>query len=224
VSGRSGRRPPAALLLDLDGTLVDSEQIHRAAFQTVFADRGWDLADVTVFTGRRAEDVFESEPGPWQGTDLAGLTADVLACVPTDALPVAHAGARALVESAVLHGVQVAVVTSAGHDWAERCLAQVLDVRRHVSAVVTSEQVVRGKPDPAGFALACSRLAVAAADCVAVEDSPAGVEAALGAGVGEVFGVSTTHPADRLTALGAVEVSADLLDLPARIGLVPGPG
>ena len=72
---------PTALLLDLDGTLIDSEPIHRAAYRAFFAERGWEVPDLTMFTGRRAEDVFVVEPGPWTGQDPAALSAEIMACV-----------------------------------------------------------------------------------------------------------------------------------------------
>lgn len=207
------RRRPAALLLDLDGTLVDSEPIHRAAYEAFFTARGWEVTDLTLFTGRRAEDVFASEPGPWDGEDPDALKAAIAALVPVDADPDPVRGARAVIEAAAERDVPVAIVTSAGPDWAERCLDVVLGVRHHVGVVVTAHDVVGGKPDPAGFRHAADLLGVPTADCIAVEDSPAGVTAALAAGVVEVYGLSTTHAAERLTAAGAVAVHSDLRTL-----------
>ncbi len=212
------RERPAALLLDLDGTLVDSEPIHRAAYESFFTARGWDVADLSLFTGRRAEDVFVSEPGPWVGEDPDELKAAISALVPDDAAPAPVVGARAVIAAAAAHEVPVAIVTSAGPDWAERCLTDVLRVRHHVQVVVTAHDVVGGKPDPAGFNHACAQLGVTPARCIAVEDSPAGVAAARAAGVEEVYGLSTTHTAEELTAVGAVEVYADLGLLAARLG------
>jgi sugar-phosphatase len=222
VNDGSDAHPPAALLLDLDGTLVDSEPIQRAAYRAYFDHRGWDVTDLSRFTGRRAEDVFVSEPGPWSGADPGELSAAIVAMVPADASPEPIGGARVLIESAAAAGVPVAIVTSAAPDWVELCLAEVLDVRRHVVVVVTARDVVDGKPDPAGYALACARLGVAAADCVAVEDSPAGVAAAIAAGVGTVYGVGSTHSARQLSAAGAVDVYDDLRGVAARVGLDPG--
>ncbi len=210
-------RLPAALLLDLDGTLVDSEPIHRAAYEAFFADRGWEVADLSLFTGRRAEDVFASEPGPWSGEDPDTLKAAISALVPQDAAPDPVRGARAVIEAAAARGVPVAIVTSAGPAWAERCLDVVLGVRHHVGVVVTAHDVVGGKPDPAGFRHACDLLGVKTGDCIAVEDSPAGVMAARGAGVEEVYGLATTHSAEELRAAGAVAVHADLGLLAARL-------
>lgn len=202
---------PDALLLDLDGTLVDSEPIHRAGYRAFFAHRGWDVPDLAVFTGRRAEDVFATEPGPWAGLDPVLLHAAVLPFVPPDA-PAAVPGARDLLRLARDVDLPVAIVTSAGPAWVELSLAQALGAAG-VDVVVTSEDVTHGKPDPSGYALACDRLGVDPAGTVAVEDSPAGVRAALGAGVRRVVAVHTTHAADVLLAAGAAEVHGDLRPL-----------
>ena len=61
----------AAILLDLDGTLVDSEPLQREGYRRYFADRGWPLPDLTLFTGRRAEDVLPTLDGPWRDHDHA---------------------------------------------------------------------------------------------------------------------------------------------------------
>jgi mannitol-1-/sugar-/sorbitol-6-phosphatase len=210
---------PDALLLDLDGTLVDSEPLHREAYRQFFADRGWEAPDLSLFTGRRAEDVFATEPGPWTGSDPAELSAGVMAYVRGDVAPDPVPGAEELVRDAVSSGVRVAVVTSAGPDWVELSLGVGLDVLHLVEVLVTKEHVVDGKPDPAGYLLACRRLGTDPGRCVAVEDSPAGVSAAMAAGVGAVYGVRTTHPAPALVAAGAGEVYPDLTGVAAALGI-----
>jgi mannitol-1-/sugar-/sorbitol-6-phosphatase len=209
---------PTALLLDLDGTLVDSEPIHRAAYRAFFRGRGWAEPDLSLFTGRRAEDVFSVEPGPWTGLDVAELAAEVTALADAhDLAPDAVPGATALIDAAVAHDVPVALVTSAGAAWVDRTVGGSLAVLAHLSEVVTREDVADGKPHPAGYRLACERLGVPAAGALAVEDSPAGVRAALDAGVGTVVGVSTTHAADELVEAGAHEVLPDLTGLVGRV-------
>jgi mannitol-1-/sugar-/sorbitol-6-phosphatase len=82
--------------------------------------------------------------------------------------------------------------------------------------MVTSDMVERGKPDPAAYLLGAERMGADPADCVVVEDAPAGIEAGCAAGM-RVVAVTTTHRADELAAAG--DVIADLRDLPAVLGL-----
>lgn len=203
----------SALLLDLDGTLVDSEPLHRRGYESFFAHKGWELPDLSIFTGRRAVDVFATEPGPWAGHDPEVVLAEVLEHVPDEAAR-AVPGARELIEAARAGGTPVAIVTSAGPAWVERSLVESLTLGPDsVDLVVTSRDVEDGKPHPAGFALACDRLDADPATALAVEDSPAGVRAALAAGVRRVHGIGTTHPREVLLDAGAVEVHDDLRPL-----------
>jgi sugar-phosphatase len=207
----------AALLLDLDGTLVDSEPLHRRGYESFFAHRGWDVPDLSVFTGRRALDVFATEPGPWAGLDPEEVLAEVLLHVPDEAAP-AVPGARDLIEAARAAGVPVAIVTSAGPLWVQRSLVESLSLALDsVDLVVTALDVTDGKPHPAGFALACERLGADPALALAAEDSPAGVRAALGAGVRRVHGIATTHAESVLRDAGAVDVHHDLRPLLALV-------
>ena len=207
---------PSALLLDLDGTLVDSEPLHRASYVAWFAHRGWAMPDLSIFTGRRAQDVFATEPGPWTGGDPDDLAREVIAFIPDDP-PTPVPGARDLLVGARTSGVPLAIVTSAGPAWVERSLDALALPLDSVDVVVTARDVVDGKPHPAGFALALERLGAAPVGALAVEDSPAGVRAALGAGVRRVHGVRTTHATHVLEAAGAVEVHDDLRPLLPRL-------
>lgn len=201
---------PAALLLDLDGTLVDSEPVHREAYRAFLADRSWVIEDLGIFTGRRAEDVFAVEPGPWSEHDPHALAAEVRARIPADATPDPVPGAHDLVHAAGAAGIPVAIVTSARPAWVSLAVGEGLGVLDRIEVVVTARDVTEGKPDPAGFLLACERLGVPPLACVAAEDSPAGVQAAVAAGVGRVVGVTTTWSAAELTEAGAHVVLPDL--------------
>ncbi len=208
MSGSSSR--PAALLLDLDGTLVDSEPVHREAYRVFLADRGWVIDDLGLFTGRRAEDVFAVEPGPWSEHDPHELAAEVHDRIPHDATPEPVPGAHDLVHAAGAAGIPVAIVTSARPAWVALAVGEGLGVLDRIEVVVTARDVPEGKPHPAGFLLACERLGVAARDCVAAEDSPAGIGAAVAAGVGRVVGITTTWSESELSGAGAHVVLADL--------------
>ena len=225
MTGSAGR--PAGLLLDLDGTLVLSEAVHRRTWRHFFDLWGAEVDDhqyEQTFMGRRAGDVLAAVPGPWTGRDLRRIQAEMMA----HAQALGHAvetvpGAAELIRTVSDAGVPVAVVTSAGPAWAEEVLGPVLDVRGRVTVLVTAEDVTTGKPSPEGYRHGCERLGLDPGDCAGVEDSASGVRALLAAGVGSVVGITTTSSADDLLAAGAHRTVADLRD-PWLIGLVTGGG
>lgn len=201
---------PSALLLDLDGTLVDSEPLQREGYRLFFASRGWDVPDLSVFTGRRAEDVLSALDGPWHGHDHAAIAREVTALVPRDIAPAAVPGAPELIREAAGSGVRIAVVTSAGPAWVQQALGDGLGLLDLVELVITAEDVVDGKPHPACYLLACERLGLDPSTALAAEDSTAGVRAAVAAGVGRVVGVTTSRPAADLRDAGAHATHPDL--------------
>jgi mannitol-1-/sugar-/sorbitol-6-phosphatase len=206
----------SAALFDLDGTLVDSEPVHRAAWRSFFAARGWRVSEETYrshFVGRRGADAFRSVEGPWQAEDPDALLDEVmghLAAVTTE--PGLIPGAADLVRRVHRADVPVAVVTSALRSWVDEAL-DFVGVADLVSVIVTAEDVTAGKPDPEGYLAACDRLGVAPADAVAFEDSISGVRAAAAAGVARVVGVLTTANADVLREAGAHHIVDTLVDL-----------
>jgi sugar-phosphatase len=208
----------AALLLDLDGTLVDSEPLHRERYRTWFARRGWPYDDdvASLFTGRRADDVFRTVDGPWRGEDPAALLAEIIALEPLRRLPEPVVGAVEAVAWARAHGIRLALVTSAGTGWATRALAPLGGVGAF-EVTVTRDDIETGKPDPACYALACARLGVPAGDALACEDAPDGVRSAAAAGVGTVVGVTTSFPARALVDAGAHRTLPDLTGLPTLL-------
>ncbi len=206
----------AAALFDLDGTLVDSEPVHRAAWNSFFDSRGWEISDETYaahIVGRRGADAFRSLDGPWRDEDPEALMAEVLTHQATvDAEPGRIPGAAELVRAVHRAGVPIAVVTSALRAWVGEAL-EFVGVADLVSVVVSAEDVSAGKPDPEGYLAACERLGVDPANVVAFEDSVSGVTAAASAGIARVVGVLTTSQADALRAAGAHHIIDDLLDL-----------
>jgi len=208
-----------AALFDLDGTLVDSERVHRAAWRSFFDSRGWEVSEQTYaehFLGRRGADTFRSLDGPWQGHDPDALLAEVLThLADVELRPEPVRGAAELIRSVHANGMPVAVVTSAVGTWVDSSLA-VLGVADLVTTVVGAEDVEAGKPEPEGYLLACRRLDVHPDRVVAFEDSTSGVTAAVAAGISPVIGVLTTTSAGALRAAGAHFLVLDL----ATVGLL----
>ena len=221
-----GPRGVAGFLLDLDGTLVLSEEVHRSTWRHFFSTWGADVDESQYeesFKGRRATDVLAAVPGPWTGHDLAAISAGMVAHAQTLSSSVEPVpGAADLVRRVADAGVPVAVVTSAGPAWADQVLGAVLGVRDRVRALVTAEDVSTGKPSPEGYLRGCELLGVAPDRCAGVEDSASGIGALLAAGVGTVVGITTTSPADDLLTAGAHRTVADLRD-PWLVGLVAAP-
>ena len=211
--------PVAALLLDLDGTLVDSEPLHRERYRAWFAQRGWPFDDAVAaqFTGRRADDVFRTLDGPWRGEDPEALLAQIIALEPLRRLPEPVTGAAEVIAWARAQSIPLALVTSAGTRWAGRALGALGGIGAF-DTTVTRDDIATGKPDPACYALACERLGVAAGAAVACEDAPDGVRSAAGAGVGVVVGVTTSFTAQQLAQAGATRTLPDLTTLPALLG------
>jgi sugar-phosphatase len=213
-------RPGAGLLLDLDGTLVDSEPVHRGAYREYFAGRGWQVGEQVIgeFSGRRAAEVFAELEGPWNGEDPVALTEGVLEALRgTPLQPVAVAGAAQLIAACRRSGLPVAIVTSARRGWATTALdlfgvgdegIAELGIR-----MVTAEDCALGKPDPEPYRRAARLLGLEPGDLVAAEDAPAGIASALGAGIGHVIVMTTSQPASVLRAAGAHSTAPDLVAL-----------
>lgn len=207
--------PGAGLLLDLDGTLVDSEPMQRAAFRTYFARRGWDVPEDVIrqFMGRRGYESFAVLDGPWRGEDPYALTEGVIACIDPEADPPRPVpGAAEAIRAWRGAGVPVSLVTSAMRPWAENAL-EILGVSDAGVGFVTAEDTPTGKPAPEPFLLGADRLGVDVARCVAAEDSVAGITSARAAGVALVLGVTTSLPGEALLGAGADAVAPDLTAL-----------
>ena len=184
-----------AMLLDMDGTLVDSTALVVRLWRSWAARHGVDPeAVLAVSHGRRGDDVLAefAPPGVDQVAELKWLAARELA--ERDGI-VAVPGAAALL--AALPPRRVAVVTSATRELtAVRMEAAGLPVPR---ILVGADDVTRGKPDPEGYQRAARLLGVDPARCAVVEDAPAGLEAGRAAGA-RVIAVATTLSRDMLDA------------------------
>lgn len=182
-----------AVLLDMDGTLVDSTAVVVQLWRTWAARHGVDPeAILAVSHGRRGDDVLPefAPPGVDQVAELKWLAAREL--LVRDGI-VAVPGAAALL--AALPAERIAVVTSATRELtAVRMQAAGLPVPR---ILVGADDVARGKPDPEGYHRAARLLGVDPTRCLVVEDASAGLEAGRAVGA-RVIAVATTLSRDVL--------------------------
>lgn len=217
---------PAAVLWDMDGTIVDTEPYWMAAERDLVESAGgtWSHEQALQLVGnpllRSAEVILEQTPvtgRPEAVVDRiqAGVEASMRTRVPW------RPGAQALLAELGQLGVPCALVTMS-YAVLARVLVDVLP-EGTFATVVTGDAVRHGKPHPEPYLTAAARLGVSPADCVAVEDSPTGVGSAVAAGV-PTIGVPhlvPIPPRDGLTLVDSLEGlrAADLW--PLATGVAP---
>ncbi len=185
-----------AVVFDVDGTLVDSEQEgHRVAFNWAFAELGlgcsWDRDTYRALLGipggvprlRHYLDSVGIEVGSAEAlaSRLHVLKTARLAEMIAQGLLPLRPGVRELVDDLRQAGVRLAVATTGSRRWVEPLLAKLCPGAFEV--IVAGSDVPAIKPDPACYQLALAKLDLEPADALAVEDSPSGCAAALRAGL-----------------------------------------
>jgi HAD superfamily hydrolase (TIGR01509 family) len=170
-----------AVLLDMDGTLVDSDAAVERAWRTWSAEYGVDAARaVEVGHGNPAAATIRRLLPRLSETEIAAATDREHELQYDDLSDVTAApGAGRLLATLARLDLPWAVVTSADGRLAK---ARLTAAGIAPPLVVTVDDVRHGKPDPEGYLLAAARLGVDPRDCLVVEDSPPGLEAGRRAG------------------------------------------
>ncbi len=195
-----------AVIFDLDGVLVSTDEFHYRAWQRLADEEGIPFDRETNHRLRgvgRMESLailLERSPRPYTPEEKAALAdrknryyrESLKALAPRDVLP----GAREILRGLKARGVKVAVASSsrnAPEILRRTALADAAD------ATTDGNDITRSKPDPEVFRLAAERLGLAPAECLVVEDAGSGVEAAAAAGMRCLaIGAAAGHPqADR---------------------------
>lgn len=204
----------AAILFDLDGTLVNTDPIHYKIWQDILRDYGIEI-DENFYKTRisgglnptiipkilpqlSAEEVMQlaedketrfRELGP-QLKRLAGLD-EVLLWTEK-------------------HGLKRGLVTNAPRKNVDFMLSA-LGLTESFKPVIVAEETTAGKPDPTPYKLALRSLNIVPEQALAFEDSPSGIIAAVGAGIFTV-GIASTHESEDLYEAGAQSVATDFTD------------
>jgi HAD superfamily hydrolase (TIGR01509 family) len=207
------REPPAGVIFDMDGVLVDSGAHHRAAWRALLdelAERPASPDYWRLTIGRPAEEAVGRLLGrPLTAAEarrLARRKHDHYARLAGTGLP-AIRGAPAFVRALSTHRVPCGVATSASRFDAERLL-EAIGLRSCFGCLVAADDVWQGKPEPEVYLTAAERLGVDPARCLVFEDALVGIVAARRAGM-RVIGLTTAHTEAELTAAGAERVVAD---------------
>lgn len=213
-----------ALLLDMDGTLIDSGPAVERSWNLLFAELGSDTTFTSAHHGRPARqvlaEVFPDLSGP--EVDAAHRRIEELEMADIDSILTLPGTAR------VLEQLEAAAQQLGRATWTivTSCTLPLFEQRWGTTGLpvpptlVTADQVSRGKPDPEPYLLGAERLGIAPADGVAIEDSVGGLRSAIDAGSRTIAVTTTTPAADLeplapvlLTSLDDLEVTVEGEDL-----------
>ena len=194
-SARDGRLE--AVVLDVDGTLVDSERDgHRVAFNRAFEEAGmpdrWDVetyGDLLAVTGgkRRLNAYFKDRGMPEdEREELAGRLharkTEIFTEMAGEGEIEARPGVAELLDELGDAGVRLAVATTGSRTWVDPLLDRLFGLERF-ETIVGGDETPERKPDPSAHLLTLERLGVDAAAAPAIEDSEIGLQAAKAAGL-----------------------------------------
>jgi HAD superfamily hydrolase (TIGR01509 family) len=229
-----------ALIFDVDGTLAETEPVHRTAFNAAFAQAGltwsWDEAlygDLLQVTGGRERllHYLAQHRRPEEAARLAPRVPEIYAAktrayvslLASDRLA-PRPGVLRLIAEARAAGLRLAIATTSHPDNVAALLDRLVP-EGGFDVVAAGDAVAEKKPAPAVYALALDRLGVAAGEAVAFEDSQNGIRSARGAGLSVVATPSRALPHDDLAEAQAVVSDLGEPEAPHRlIAGEPWPG
>jgi beta-phosphoglucomutase len=207
-----------AAIWDVDGTLVDTAELHFAAWKQLAEEIGRPFTrdDFAATFGMRNPEIIRQLFDPSADDSTVSRIGDRKEVIYRGAaaksgitlLP----GARSLLAGLHHRGWSQAIASSAPRANLELIL-ELTGIRRFFQAIVAMEDTTRGKPDPEVFLLAAERLEVPPARCLVFEDAVAGVQAAKAARM-KCVAVRFVghHSAEKLTAANA-DLIVDSLEL-----------
>lgn len=214
-----------AVVFDVDGTLADTEEVHRLAFNHVFGEYGLDwnwtpalYRDLLTISGGRERITRYGAGLRSRFRDEAAFEDFVVsmhraktrkyAAMLTEGEVRLRPGIRRLIDEIREAGVQLAIATSSALSNAETLLDNNLPPgwRAWFSAIETCDSVTEKKPSPAVYNAVVARLGLGTDTLVALEDTPNGLRAATAAGIATVV---TTHPFTRDEPFEGAELVVD---------------
>lgn len=180
--------PYRAVVFDLDGVLWDGEPLYYAAFNDVLEPMGHHLAyddEYTQIIGNSVEYAWEwvlnrfgIEASPDEFYKKYNAAVLDLLKRPVEPLP----GVRDLLAELNRRGIRLGLASASLRQWVDATLDG-LGLADTFEATVSASEVEHAKPAPDLYATAAERLGVPASECLAVEDTRAGVASAKAAGM-----------------------------------------
>ncbi len=190
-----------AVLFDMDGVILDSEPLHAAAFQATLGRHGHELSQEDYkehFAGKTDEAGFEAYfKCINEAIDLPMImdekTKKYLELASDQLVP--YPGVVQLIRDLANH-VPLALVTGSLRMEADVAL-KAFGITDRFKVIVAAGDISQSKPNPEGYIKAMAELKASPDQCVIVEDSPSGIQAARAAGVDSIA-VTNTHAAEEL--------------------------
>jgi beta-phosphoglucomutase len=208
----------SGVVFDLDGVIVDSHPAHKQAWRKFLASLGQFVSESDlefIFEGRKRREILVHFLGDLSESEIEeyGSKKDEFfrkAC----SLPEPVAGSIEFIKRLEKAGLCIAVATSASRQRAHWTLEQ-LKIADCFEVVVTGDDVVQSKPDPAIYRLAAQHLSISPERLFAVEDSVSGVRSATLAGL-RCLGIGRGANVLPLMGAGADCVLPNLMDLSVK--------
>jgi HAD superfamily hydrolase (TIGR01509 family) len=204
-----------AVLLDVDGTLVDTNYLHVVAWFRAFRDAGETVPmwHIHRLVGMGADKLLDELVGGARPDLESGWSKHY---DESKHLVTPLPGARNLVRALHERGLRIVLATSGQRDDVAH-IREVLDLEEWIDAVVNSSEVDESKPARDIFALALHRAGVQPSEAVVVGDTVWDGHAARACGVRCIGVCSGGIHEQELRAAGALEVYVDAADLAARL-------
>jgi beta-phosphoglucomutase len=202
-----------AVIFDMDGVIVDSHPAHRKAWRQFLTTLDREVSDRQldfILDGRKRADILRHFLGELSDAEILdyGKRKDEFfrhSFSEVKLLP----GIVELLDQLNSKGIPIAVATSASENRTRSTLDR-LRLTRRFNVIVTEGDVVRGKPDPAVYRLACQRLNVGPRHALAIEDAASGIQAARAANL-RCIGVAGWDRTEALTTAGADHVMENFI-------------
>jgi beta-phosphoglucomutase len=200
-----------AAIFDMDGVIIDSHPIHKKAWRKFLELLGEEITEENlnfVMEGRKREEILRHFLGELSDEEvrLLGFKKEQIFREETADIKLIEGLQEFLTQ---LSEAEIKLgVASSGSESRVNYVLDSFHLRHYFRAIVTGDQVVIGKPDPAIFRLACSRLRVRPTETLVFEDSVSGVRAAKAADM-RCVGVATNGIIRTLLEAGADHIIPD---------------
>jgi HAD superfamily hydrolase (TIGR01509 family) len=211
----------SAVIFDLDGVLLESEQVWSAAKRELTVEHGgvWSEAAERDMLGMSSTEwsryMHEQLRVPMEPSEISAAAVELVASRYREELPLID-GADAAVR-ALAARLPLGLASSSNRQIIDLVL-ELTGWAALFSVTISSEEVAHGKPAPDVYLETTRRLAVPAESCAAVEDSAAGIRSALAAGLTVVAIPNRAYPPDPEILRRADIVLDSLSQLEAAIG------